>query len=216
MKKFIFALLIITMSLFSCACGSNQENIDKKETTTINKEEISKLSVGETASTDMFECTLTNAEFSPILSNIMNEEYLLPVSSSNIDNPYIADKDSVFLSFVFKLSYLGTEEFDFELGKSESADLDWMNFCVKYDNTYEFSSFSITGSLDGTWDSPHDISGGYMTKLSNEAFSFKPLEENSHEFRGYIQVSDKLLADDGKPVDLIIGLCDKEIVYSIK
>ena len=31
MKKFIFTLLIITMSLFSCACGSNQEKVDKED-----------------------------------------------------------------------------------------------------------------------------------------------------------------------------------------
>ncbi len=207
MKKLFSLLLALTMCLSLCACGGGG-------TGTANKEE--KAAIGETVSTDLFECTLTRAEFAPMLANAMNEGYLLPDGSYGGQTPYIADEGSVYLNFVFELSYLGTEEFNFELGKVESKDLDWMNFLAKYDNTYEFGSFSITGSVDGTWDSPYDISGTYMTNLSNKAFSFKPLEEGSHEFRGYIQVSDKVLEEDGKPVDLIITLCDKEIVYSIK
>ena len=209
MRRIIPLVLALVMCLSLCACSG--------DTGTANKEENTKVAIGEIASTDLFECTLTRAEFAPRLANVMDEGYLLPDGSYGGTTPYVADKGSVYLSFVFELSYLGTEEFDFELGKVESKDLDWMNFLAKYDNSYEFSSFSIAGSVDGTWeDLPYDISGTYMTSLSSEAFSFKPLEDGSHEFRGYIQVSDKVLEEDGKPVDLIITLCDKEIVYSIK
>lgn len=204
MKKMIALLLALVTCLTLCACNSDTETANKKA------------SIGETVSTDLFECILTRAEFAPMLANVIDEGYLLPDGNYAGITPYIADSGSVYLSFAFELSYLGTEEFDFELGKVETKDLDWMNFLVKYDNSYEFSSFSITGSVDGTWESPYDISGTYMTSLSSEAFSFKPLEDGSHEFRGYIQVSDKVLEEDGKPVDLIITLCDKEIVYSIK
>ena len=226
MKKLIALLMAATMTLSLCACGSGNtpqnEPITEPNPETIQSPAVEetpeekKATVGDTVATELFECTLTRAEFAPAVSNVMDENYFLPDENFWPDNPYVADKDSVYLSFVFELSYLGSKEIDFELGKVESKDLDWMNFLAKFDNTYEFESFSITGSVDGTWDSPYNISGGYMSSLSNQAFSFKPLEEGSHEFRGYVQMSNKVLEDDGKPVDLIITLCDEEIVYSIK
>ena len=81
---------------------------------------------------------MTRAEFAPRLANVMDEGYLLPDGRYGGTTPYVADNGSVYLSFVFELSYLGTEEFDFELGKVESKDLDWMNFLAKYDNSYEY------------------------------------------------------------------------------
>lgn len=72
MKRIIaFALsLLIVLSL--CACGETEEE----------KEE--KLTVGNTASTDLAELTLENAQFAYYLNNtFMDENYLLPTDEPN-------------------------------------------------------------------------------------------------------------------------------------
>ena len=70
MKRTIALILALVMCLSLCACGGGTETTNKKENT--------KVAIGETASTDLFECTLTRAEFSPRLANVMDEGYLLP------------------------------------------------------------------------------------------------------------------------------------------
>lgn len=201
MKK-IIALLLSGLLCFSlCACGG---------TSTVVKSKL-----GDTVSTNMFDCTLIRAEFSDEVCNFFGNTFLLPCEKNHphSGNPYTADEGYQLLCFSFELKYLGTTEYKLGLGKSNMMD-----FMVKFDDTYEFDSFVISASTNPNekWESPYKLeSDNYMPSLSNTAFNFAPLEETIHEFRVYIPVPNQVAESTDKSVDIIITLCDEDIVFSV-
>ncbi len=87
MKRRITALLLsAAMCLSLCACG----------------EEEAKLAVGETASTDIAEFTLEDAQFAYYLSNVVDANYLTPTDESNI--MYAASTGHCLVSLTFTLT----------------------------------------------------------------------------------------------------------------
>lgn len=125
MKRIIALVLSLTMILALCACG----------------EEKTKLAVGETASTDLAEFTLDNAQFAYYLSNVVNESYLTPT-----DNPnpmYAASTGHCLVSLTFTLTNIdrgGYLSFD----SSYSADQWNPNFVLEYeDKEYPVNSYTL-------------------------------------------------------------------------
>lgn len=86
MKRIIALVLSLIMILALCACGETE----------------AKLAVGETASTDIAQFTLENAEFAYYLDNVVNDNYLVPTDESNI--MYAASTGHCFVSLTFTLA----------------------------------------------------------------------------------------------------------------
>lgn len=86
MKRIIALVLSLIMILALCACGETE----------------AKLAVGETASTDIAQFTLKDAQFAYYLSNVVNGNYLTPTNESNI--MYAASTGHCFVSLTFTLT----------------------------------------------------------------------------------------------------------------
>ena len=91
MKRIIAFVLSLLMVLSLCACGETKE-----------KEKEEKLAVGNTASTDLAELTLENAQFAYYLDNHVNENYLAPIEET--DTMYAASLGHCFVSLTFTLT----------------------------------------------------------------------------------------------------------------
>lgn len=217
MKKALSLLLALVMCLSLCACGGGSTNNTNTENSTPDTNDSNTTpvvnSVGDSVSTDLFNCKLTSAEFGNELCNHLGESYILPCTEHyHQKNPYVAESGYEFLSFTFELTYLGTTEHNVTLGSPESMD-----FLVKYDDAYEFDAFSIAGSTTGVWDTPYELKSGYtMSSISNPAFKFVPLDNTVHTFRVFVQVPNQVAVNTDKPVDIIITLGNEEVVYSIR
>ena len=219
MKKVLSLLLALVMCLSLCACGGGSTNNTNTENSTPDTNTSNTTPVvhriGDTVTTKMFNCTLGRAEFAEEVGNYRLDGYLLPDGKLAVGETAHYAKDGYkLLSFTFELTYLGTTEYSFSLGQSDGMDL-----MVKFDNTYEFDSFVISGSTFpiGEWDKACELKSGHtMTSLSNPAFKFAPLDETVHEFRAYIEVPDKVAESIDKPAEIIITLCDEDVVYSIR
>ena len=133
MKKLIALLMAATMTLSLCACGSgntpqNEPATEPNPETTQppaveETPEEKKATVGDTVATELFECTLTRAEFAPAVSNVMDENYFLPDENFWPDNPYIAKDGFQLMSFSFELIYRGKEECSLGLGRGKAFPL---------------------------------------------------------------------------------------------
>ncbi len=126
MKRRIVALLLsAAMCLTLCACGETEEE----------KEE--KLTVGNTASTDLAELTLENAQFAYYLNNtFMDENYLLPTDEPN--EVFAATLGHCLVSLTFTLTSKDRGRYiDFA-----GTFTDWdPNFTV----TYGGASYTVKG-----------------------------------------------------------------------
>lgn len=94
MKRRIVALLLsAAMCLTLCACGETEKE----------KLEEEKLDVGKTASTDLAEFTLENAQFAYYLNNtFLDENYLLPTDEPN--EVFAASLGHCLVSLTFTLT----------------------------------------------------------------------------------------------------------------
>ena len=94
MKKGIALLLALAMCLSLCACGG----------AAASKETVAKLALGETASTDITEFTLEDAEFAYYLHNTVDNDYLKATDTSDSRNPYVAKVGTCYVSVTFTLT----------------------------------------------------------------------------------------------------------------
>lgn len=88
MKRRITALLLsAAMCLTLCACGETEKE---------------KLDVGKTASTDLAEFTLIDAQFAYYLDNHVNDNYLVPIEET--DTMFAASVGHCYVSLTFTLT----------------------------------------------------------------------------------------------------------------
>lgn len=150
MKRMIALVLSLTMILALCACGETE----------------AKLAVGETASTDIAQFTLKDAQFAYYLSNVVNGNYLTPTDESNI--MYAASTGHCFVSLTFTLTNIDRGGY---LSFCDSFPEDqWKpNFVLKYEGKeYPVNSYTLDDK-DG------------------ETFSMKYAVEVDKETVGYIK-----------------------------
>ena len=80
MKQTISLLLALVMCLSLCACGGGTP--ETTEATELPTEPVAKLTLGETASTDLAEFTLENSQFTYYVSN-NSSNYVEPTETPN-------------------------------------------------------------------------------------------------------------------------------------
>lgn len=125
MKRIIALVLSLTMILALCACG----------------EEEAKLAVGETASTDIAQFTLKDAQFAYYLSSVGNGNYLTPTDESNIG--YAASTGHCFVSLTFTLTNIDRGGY-LSFCDPFSEDQWKPNFVLKYEGKeYPVNSYTI-------------------------------------------------------------------------
>ncbi len=125
MKRIIALVLSLTMILALCACGETE----------------AKLAVGETASTDIAQFTLENAEFAYYLSSVGNGNYLTPTDESNI--MYAASTGHCFVSLTFTLTNIDRGGY-LSFCDPFSEDQWKPNFVLKYEGKeYPVNSYTL-------------------------------------------------------------------------
>lgn len=133
MKRRITALLLsAAMCLTLCACGETEEE---------------KLDVGKTASTDLAEFTLIDAQFAYYLDNHVNDNYLVPIEET--DTMFAASVGHCYVSLTFTLTNKdrgGHINFAGTFG-------DWdPNFAVTYSGeSYPVRGFDLNDNDGGDW-----------------------------------------------------------------
>lgn len=223
MKRILTIILSTVIALSVCACGGSKTEgtptAAEVETTIVSSALESKdyYNVGEMVSTESFDFSLSDVAFSDSISFVLDSEdmdaYCRPTTDAK--EKITADSGNKLLSFTLTLKYTGTSEMSLGLGDGEGK---FLGFLVKYDDKYEFKTFSLSGSEDPvnskSWDVYSDISG-YMIALSGNTFKFKPLETNTHECRVYMQLPNQVAEKSEKPVELIVSLCDQKYAFNI-
>ncbi len=95
MKKVISLLLALVMCLSLCACGETWEEKDEKE---------EKLAVGNTASTDLAEFTLENAQFTYYVDGTTKDGNFLAPTDDPDKSFYTASLGHCYVSLTFTLT----------------------------------------------------------------------------------------------------------------
>ncbi len=136
MKRIIALVLSLTMILALCACG----------------EEETKLAVGETASSDIAQFTLENAEFAYYLSNTVDESYLVPTDDAN--EMFAASTGHCFVSLTFTLTNIDRGG---SLSFGGSFEDPWRpNFVLEYEGKeYPVNSYSLNNKDGETFSLTH-------------------------------------------------------------
>lgn len=113
MKKFISMLLVGIMCISLCACGGNDTETTNTET---NSDEATELEIGDTYTSDSVEFTLERFEMAQMLSNTMDDTFLLPDDitefASAERHPYFAEDGNVMVSYSHTINNVGKEEID--------------------------------------------------------------------------------------------------------
>ncbi len=127
MKRILALVLSLIMLLTLCACGETEKE----------KLEEEKLDVGKTASTDLAEFTLENAQFAYYLDNtFMSENYLVPTDDAN--NVFVAGLGHCLVSLTFTLTSKDRGRYINFAGPFPDWDT---NFAV----TYSGESYPVNG-----------------------------------------------------------------------
>ena len=127
MKRIIAFVLSLIMLLTLCACGETEKE----------KLEEEKLDVGKTASTDLAEFTLENAQFAYYLDNtFMSENYLVPTDDAN--EVFGASLGHCLVSLTFTLT-----------SKNRANHIDFAGIFTDWDPnftvTYSGESYPVNG-----------------------------------------------------------------------
>lgn len=201
MKKTLLFVLTLAMILSLCACGgdSNKDNSSSNQTTDT-------LEIGEVATTDIVEFSITRFEYAEKLKNATfatgktpDPEYLLPTEEVQSNNPFEADEGKVMISFSYTLKNTGKEELNFPVDLGIVAD---------YNDGYKFEA-----SVDV-------IKGEYV--VLKDTTSLAPLSD-ACEGRGYIEVPLEVMENNVATLYLVISLpldCNSEetseVIYKIR
>lgn len=182
--------------------------------------EIEAIHLNEVAKTDNFDISVKRAKFTKMGVVYVNMEFgdtdwLLPLDDVSNPNAMSSPEDGkTYFVYEIDINYLGKEEKSLGLGNSEG---DFIDLALLYADGFRFDSYVITGSIDGEfWDDPYDWDGnGYMTNLSNIAFSFEPLETHTHYFRGFFEVPEQVGADE-EPLYLEISIDNQQLLVDVR
>lgn len=143
MKKFISMLLVGVMCISLCACGGNDT-----ETTEPKEDENMALEIGDTYTSDSVEFTLERFEMAQMLSNTMDDTFLLPDDitefASAERHPYFAEDGNVMVSYSYTINNVGKEEIDTVLWTIE----------LDYNDGYTYESETLDNDAflsDGEW-----------------------------------------------------------------
>lgn len=121
MKKGIIFILICLLLYYVVAirgCGHNVSGT---------------LEPGTTISTDIVDFTFEGAHFAVALSNIEDENYLLPVENYDNDNPFVVPVGSTLVSLTFRIKNNDRVPLSLGIGRDYSFNFDLLYKNKKYD-----------------------------------------------------------------------------------
>lgn len=203
MKRALSLILALVMCLSLCACGST-DNAGSNEVKTYN--------VNETATTELFECTLTKIEFAGrVDADRDSADYMLPSTTSNIGRP--AKDGKTLLCFSVELKYIGKENFVLGMGVSEKEKA-IISFTARYDNDYQFGSF-VASRKDKSCASGWAYEREYENSYTTNAFNFAPLDEATG-IRAFIELPAEVETNTEAPLELEIFLNGDIIKYIVR
>lgn len=173
MKKVLMGILSLIMILGLVGCSSTPaDGINTTEPTKTEKpvetesqtvgetpETIKELKLGETASTDIFELTLDNADLAIALENSWGENFFLPKeynAEQDSKNPFVCKTGNTLVAFTFTLN--NNDRVDYSIARDGWIDhniqyieleYDGQNFGPSYNNELRFG---CSKTNDGEWE----------------------------------------------------------------
>lgn len=200
MKKVLSLILSLVMCLFLGSCSSVTET--EEEVVVVKKYEVN-----ETATSSLFECTVSNVSFTQKVSiDESAGEYMLPATSAS--TVYIpADYGQTLLCFSVKLKYIGNKSIqNAGFGNGEGA----IGFYAIYDSDYQFDTF-YASQYESFWWRNYEKYDGH----TSWCYDFEPLSNETYSIRAFIELPDTVL-DSEKTLDLVVNLLNNEsVTFSI-
>jgi len=197
MKKVLSIILALVMCLSLCACGSNDDT-GKAE------DKSKKYRVNETATSSLFECSLTQVSFANRVEAMEHHsDYLLPATeNTNISIP--AKTGNILLCFTVNLKYVGTKSIQ-NMGFGNGKNV--IGFYATYDTSYEYTTFVASRRENYSWLHYQTFDGDVLY-----CYSFAPLSNEIYSIRAYIEMPAVVAQNTDKPLDITVCLGNNESV----
>lgn len=188
-KNVLFLCLVMILSFLLVACGGNKTS------------DSTELKVGEVATSDKIEFTLTKVDFVEVLDS-KDEEYLLSVDYNT--EKIVAEEGKVLVPFSFTVKYIGKEEAGLTIGEGMS---------LTYGDGYTFDNCSVCINQGGAWDKTYEKAGQSTRRGSA---NFQPLDPTVYECRGYFEVPLEVMENTSEPLKLEVPLSGETYSYVIR
>lgn len=139
MKK-LFALLmaaLICFSLAACDLGTDDGTTYK---------------LGDTVSTDIFEFTLHNAQFTVALNNVTNNSYFTPKeynAKDDSNNPYVAPVGHTYAALSYTVTNLDRASGEFHTGSFATVKYDGKKYSALKEGAYYLYEDKLVADVNG-------------------------------------------------------------------
>jgi len=196
MKKLLSFILVLATCLSLAACGSSDDG--------------AVYSLGDTVSTDIYDFTLTAAEFTVAVGNTSGDSFFTPKAydaKKDSGNPYVAPVGRTLVAFTYTVTNKNRTSDEFHKGSFVSVKYDGKSFksLKQVDGAYFlYESKQIRGTngklntyAPGQWHS--------CTGISN--FLLGAGEKETR--RGYVEISAEV-TDLDAPVELTVSVPNSE------